>query len=298
MTGRATDREIWFAIFSTRGVGSATTKKIARKLDDAGISPRELHGLTSDQLVSSLSVSHSIAQAISENVYGNMTIPSSVEDGLLVLGDEFYPNTRFMNAQPPLPIVLWAQGDLHILDSGFRALAVAGSRDASEEVVEITREVGRLAVKRKWLVVSGLAAGVDSAAHQAAVDCGGSTIGVMASGIRVPDHVWKHQEHDSVCVVSQFSPREVWSGPRAMQRNSTIAGLSDRVFIAAAGDSGGSWEMGKLCLKEHKQLFVLERPQEESPGNSLLIREGAIPITADSLENIFEDVPEARETLF
>jgi predicted Rossmann fold nucleotide-binding protein DprA/Smf involved in DNA uptake len=110
----------------------------------------------------------------------------------------------------------------------------------------------------------------------------------MASGIDNLRDAWQFAEHDSVCLVSQFFPSEPWSGPRAMQRNSTIAALSDRVFIAAARDSGGSWEMGRLCLKEEKRLFVLDRQDEGSSGTQKLIAAGATPVSEDNLDLIFE----------
>jgi len=104
---------------------------------------------------------------------------------------------------------------------------------------------------------------------------------------------------DDVCIVSEFPPDAPWSGPRAMQRNSTIAALSDTVVVIAAGESGGSWEMGQLCLKKGKRLFVLETSDDAAPGNRKLIRAGAEPVTHDDLAAALRHTPpEIQATLF
>ena len=77
-----------------------------------------------------------------------------------------------------------------------------------------------------------------------------------------------------------------------MQRNSVIAALSDRVVIAAAGKSGGSWEMAQLCLKKKKSLYVMNFSEDIAPGNQALIKAGGIPLDADELEKCWSDEPE------
>jgi predicted Rossmann fold nucleotide-binding protein DprA/Smf involved in DNA uptake len=82
-----------------------------------------------------------------------------------------------------------------------------------------------------------------------------------------------------------------------MQRNSTIAGLADRVLVAAAGTSGGSWEMAQLCLKRKKSLFVLDLDPETAPGNQKLIQMGATPVDLSEPEVVLTE-DQAPLTLF
>jgi predicted Rossmann fold nucleotide-binding protein DprA/Smf involved in DNA uptake len=82
-----------------------------------------------------------------------------------------------------------------------------------------------------------------------------------------------------------------------MQRNSTIAALSDRVVVMAAGKSGGSWEMAQLCLKRKKPLFVLDVEPDVSEGNQMLIRAGAIPFCKDNLEVCWQSEVECEPQL-
>ena len=142
-------------------------------------------------------------------------------------------------------------------------------------------------VEKNWVIVSGLAIGVDSAAHQGAIDHGGATVGVLASGILNIGEIWKPSDFENVCFVSEFYPKTNWTGQQAMQRNGTIASLSDRVFIAASGESGGSWEMGQLCLKRNKPLFVLDLTEDEAPGNRRLIKAGGVSVSPNDLEEVF-----------
>jgi DNA processing protein len=151
-------------------------------------------------------------------------------------------------------------------------------------------DIARIASRQGWMVVSGLAQGVDSAAHQGALIGGTGTIGALASGIANMSRSWIPDDTESMCIVSQFSPQEPWSGPRAMQRNATIAGLADRVLVAAAGTSGGSWEMAQLCLKRRKPLFVLDLDSDLAPGNQILIRAGATPVDPTGPESVLSEL--------
>ena len=79
----------------------------------------------------------------------------------------------------------------------------------------------------------------------------------------------------------------------------TIAAPSDKVVVIAAGESGGSWEMGQLCLKKEKSLFVLELTPDVASGNRRLIRAGAQPFAPDDFANVLHHVPpETQATLF
>lgn len=112
----------------------------------------------------------------------------------------------------------------------------------------------------------------------------------LASGILNTSRSWTPEDPNDVCVVSQFSLTDPWSDPRAMQRNSTIAALADRVLVAAAGTSGGSWEMAQLCLKRQKPLFVLDLATDAAAGNQKLIKAGATPVDPIDPSSLLEEL--------
>lgn len=294
----ADERQIWFNIASTAGLGPAAAQKVARYLDDHRIAPSALVDLDADAIQRGAGLSASLAAALHEQLHDLLELPHG-PDGveLLVPGDDHFPNARLLNANPPLPPVLWAAADTSLLTHSGLALAIAGSRETSEEILELVEDVARDASRRGWMVVSGLAQGVDSAAHRGALAGRAGTIGVLASGIANTSRSWMPDDSDAVCVVSQFTPREPWSGPRAMQRNSTIAALADRVLVAAAGTTGGSWEMAQLCLKRHKPLFVFDLDTDAAAGNQKLIKAGAIAVDPADPEPLLSEL-QGPMTLF
>ena len=275
----------------TSGLGPAAAQKLVASLSAAGTSVEALVGLTGEEIRDLTGLSESLSFALAHELSSGEQFRD--DEALLTPDHADYPAHRLLSAVPPLPVVLWAVGRRSLLSDGDPALGVAGSRNTDEGLLEVAHAIGSRAAVEGWLIVSGLAAGVDSAAHQGVLDRGGSTIGVLANGIAAKGRHWQPESLDDACIVSQFEPAEPWSGPRAMQRNSTIAALSDRVVIVASGDSGGSWEMGQLCLKRGKPLFVLDVDTAAANGNQRLIAAGATPVPIDDFDLLFD--PEQSE---
>lgn len=283
----------------TSGLGPAKAQQVAQRLATSGHDIIELDefltGDHDDEVAELTGLPHRLIFSLLQNLRED-AFNEQFDDRLLLPGDERYPNSRLLDATPPLPVAIWAVGRTSMLDDGNPAIAVAGSRSADDELLEVTHRLGSAAARAGWKVVSGLAAGVDSAAHQGAIDAGGDTIGVMASGLNNGGRHWQPDSLDDACVVSEFPPEAPWSGPRAMQRNATIAGLCDRVVIVAAGESGGSWEMGQLCLKKRKPLYVLDVPSDSASGNRKLIRAGATPLSQEELDRVFNRPQSSTQT--
>jgi DNA processing protein len=282
-------RTWWYNISATAGLGPAAAQKIARHLRATGNSIADLRRYDRAS-VEQIGLSASVAAALQRQLAAPIA-PPDASDGLelLVPGDAGYPNLRFIDANPPLPVVLWASGNTELLNFPGPSLAVAGSRDADDGILEWVEALAVDAGRAGWLVVSGLAKGVDSAAHRGALAGPVGTVGVLASGLSAGSTVTLDRDWAKTCSVSEFSPEDSWSGRRAMQRNSTIAALSDRVVIAAAGTTGGTWEMGQMCLKRKKPLFVFDLDHALAPGNCRLIRAGAIPLATDGLSVCLSD---------
>ena len=279
------ERTAWYNVSLTDGLGPAAAQKLARCLDDQRRSVVHLLELDTEQLQVEFSLSERLAAELGQQLSRPLVLPD-VPDlcSLLLPGDEHYPNSILTSANPPIPPVLWASGQTTLVDFNGPRIGIAGSRDAAKGIRELVYELAKNASRKGWLVVSGLAQWIDSAAHDGAIVGGTGTVGVLASGISNTSKSWTPSFDDEICLVSQFNPTDPWSGPRAMQRNSTIASLSDRVLVAAAGTSGGSWEMAQLCLKRKKPLFVLDLETDQAAGNQRLIKAGAIPVAAENLE--------------
>ena len=279
-------RKCWWVVYLTSGLGPAKAQQVAQRLATSGRDILELDdfltGDHDDEVAELTGLPHRLVFSLLQNLRED-GFRERLDERLLLPEDDQYPNSRLLDANPPLPVALWAVGRRSMLDDGRPAIAVAGSRSADEHLLNVAYRLGSEAARAGWKLVSGMAAGVDSAGHQGALDAGGDTIGVMASGLDNGGRHWQPDSLDDVCIVSEFPPECPWSGPRAMQRNATIAALSDAVAVIAAGETGGSWEMAHLCLKKGKPLFVLDVSSDTAPGNQKLIRGGATPISEDDL---------------
>jgi DNA processing protein len=296
---KSSDQQIWFNIAATDGLGPAAGQKIARYLASHQLPVDALLDHTIEQL-KSIGLTVGVAHALHQQLQDLVTLPDQLSEiELATPGEDHYPNARLESADPPLPLVMWSTADTGLLRASSPTIAIAGSRETTEDFLELVYDFATHASRQGWLIVSGLAAGVDSAGHQGGLDGGTGTIGVLASGITNTSRNWTADTADGICYVSQFAPTDPWSGPRAMQRNSTIAALADRVFVAVADTTGGSWEMAQLCLKRKKQLFVLDVPSDIAPGNQKLIRSGATPLDpANTKAAIAAPPPPSPLTLF
>jgi len=273
------ERTCWYNLSATDGLGPVGAQKIAHVLDEKQASVLMLVGLDASGLAGEFGLSERLAYAVEQQLLAPISLPD-VPEGveLVVPGDEHFPNRRFLTAVPPIPPVLWCGGERSLLAFAGSSLGIAGSRETSEDVLELVYHLASEASRSGWLVVSGLAQGVDSEGHRGGINGRTGTVGVLASGIVNSSRSWQPDDLDQLCVVSQFAPSDPWTGPRAMQRNGVIAALSDRVVVAAAGMSGGSYEMAQLCLKRKKPVYVFDLPPDVAEGNQRLIRDGAIPL--------------------
>ncbi len=164
------------------------------------------------------------------------------------------------------------------------AVGFSGSRNASPAVLQLVQSLASALASNGITIVSGNAKGVDACAHQSAADAGAATVAVLAEGLDSFAPSWAMNDDGGWLAVSQFADGSAWQSHHAMSRNETIAALSDVVVVAAAGDSGGSLAMGRLCLKTGHHVAVPEIDDAEAPGNRLLLEEGAIALPFDDVE--------------
>ena len=109
------------------------------------------------------------------------------------------------------PVELWALGDADLLDlAPHRFVSIVGTREASDYGLRVAKALARAFVEAGAVVVSGLARGIDSAAHEAALDAGGKTVAVLGTGVDVPYPVGNRRLHARIArdglVVSENEP--------------------------------------------------------------------------------------------
>jgi len=228
---------------------------------------------------------------------------------ILVKGRDGYPERLLKTLKDEAPLLLFARGNIKLLAE--KAVGFCGSRKASQKGLAVAGECSRELAKRHINVISGYAHGVDLAAHSAALEAGGVTTFVLAEGIlhfKLKSDVKNLLTADNHVVISEYMPRLPWLARNAMQRNTTICGLSNAVVIIESGLKGGTFEAGKTALSLRRPLFVAEfaQPAESAEGNDYFLREGARFLRkkngAAYLEELFQavekdaaDVPQRYE---
>jgi len=209
---------------------------------------------------------------------------------VLTWEDEAYP-TRLLSIYDPPP-VLYLKGELIPQDEW--AVAVVGTRSATVYGKEATREIAGGLVRNGITVVSGLAQGIDSQAHRAALEAGGRTIAVLGSGIDIvyPPRNRKLAERivEQGALLTEFPLGTPPEGSNFPPRNRIISGLCLGVVVVEAGERSGSLITADYALSQGRDVFAVPGNifRKKSVGTNKLIREGAIPVL--SIQDILEEL--------
>ncbi len=296
----------WLRLLETPGVGRET----ARRLLTAFGSPQAVFEASHASLRSLLGpvLAQALAQApdhwarLAQDSWTWLTASADTPHGLLVLGDDDYPQMLLQTADPPL--LLYLNGRRELL--GNVALAVVGSRNPSPQGRENAVAFARHLSQSGFCVVSGLALGIDGAAHLGALDGAGSTVAVVGTGLDMTypkSHTALAQRiaRDGLLV----SECALGAPPLAQhfpQRNRLIAGMTAGTLVVEATLQSGSLITARLAAECGREVFAIpgsiHAPQ--SRGCHQLIQQGAKLVTTaqDILDELRPDQrPDVQATL-
>ncbi|MBW8483010.1 DNA-processing protein DprA [Actinomadura parmotrematis] len=173
---------------------------------------------------------------------------------LTVLDGEYPARLRGVHQAPP---VLFALGSVSPHD---RAVSVVGSRQASERGLGIAAGIARGLVEREVTVMAGLALGIDTAAHRAALDAGGRTVAVIGTGINKVYPAANRDLHGEIAerglLLSQFWPDAPPQKHTFLMRNATMSGYGLATVVVEAGEHSGARAQARLAV-EHGRPVVL-----------------------------------------
>ncbi|WP_421847273.1 DNA-processing protein DprA [Novosphingobium sp.] len=205
-----------------------------------------------------------------------------------------YPRLLAALETPP-PVLTW-RGDLALLGQG--AVALVGARNASAGACRLARDYGAALAARGYAVVSGLARGIDAAAHRgalAAMGHGGGTIGVIASGIDVtypPDHLALQEEVATRgLLLAEMPPGTEPLARHFPFRNRIIAGLAAGTVVVEAAPRSGSLITARLAAEAGREVMAVPGSplDSRSRGCNELIRDGAVLVqSADDITELLE----------
>jgi DNA processing protein len=218
----------------------------------------------------------------------NLQLQRAASLGILPLGldDDRYPPLLRAIVDPP--VVLWTRGDtVHLARP---SIALVGSRAATPHGLEMARRLAADLASAGFVIVSGLARGVDSAAHAAALAAGGATVAVLGGGV---DRVYpaEHAElarniQAAGAVVSEFPPGCPPLQHHFPLRNRIISGLVHAVIVVEAPERSGALITAAAAAEQGRDVLVVPGPVAggRNRGGHILIRDGAKLVeTADDV---------------
>ncbi len=212
---------------------------------------------------------------------------------LLAFDDDDYPPP--LAAIPDPPALLYLRGTLPCQNS----LAIVGARHASDPGLRLTRELASDLARHDIEIVSGLARGVDTAAHLGALDVEGQTIAVLGCGI---DRIYPQENAalakrvcESGAIISEYPPGTAPLAGHFPARNRIISGLCRGVLIVEAAQESGSLITADFALEQGREVFAVPGAiySPTSQGVNRLLKEGASLVTeaSDILSQLWPAMP-------
>ena len=211
---------------------------------------------------------------------------------VLAFSDPRYPK-QLKNIHAPPPVIT-VMGDVSVLSS--KMIAIVGSREASINNKRFAQMLTKSLGEHGWQVVSGMAIGIDSAAHRSAVEHNFKTVAVLGSGIDVIYPKSNEDLYNNIiakggAVVSEFSFGERVRQDNFPRRNRIISGLSRAIIVMEAGQKSGSLITAKFALEQNREVFAVPGSPFDrfSVGTNKLLKDGATLLTSvdDILNNMY-----------
>ncbi|MBV1775724.1 DNA-processing protein DprA [Burkholderiaceae bacterium DAT-1] len=285
----AADAESWLRLALIPGIGSQTLIRLLQQFGSPeaalGASRSSLSGLLNSKQLNAF-----FAGCESDLLARHLSWLAQPDNHLLTLADTAYPQQLLDIADPPA--LLFAKGRVDLLSA--RQIAVVGSRHATPQGVANAEAFAEELAKRGLTITSGLAAGIDSAAHRGGLAGDGKTVAVVGTGLDIVYPAGNlqlaHQIAAHGVLVSEFplgTPGRMGNFPR---RNRIISGLSVGVLVVEATLGSGSLITARQAAEQGREVFAIpgsiHAPQ--SRGCHALIREGAKLV--ERADDITEDL--------
>jgi len=283
------DREYSIALNMIEGLGSIRMTKLLSYFNNAeNIFKADESKL---QSISSIGkeISHRIKAFNIKDLREELELCKKENIRIVSIFDRDYP--ELLKSIPDAPMVLYIKGKLDCL-LGLN-IAVIGSRKASSYGLLTAERISRQLASLGVTIVSGMARGIDSAAHRGALDAGGRTAAVLGSGllnIYPPENTsFAKKISNNGVLISEFPLRRAPLRENFPRRNRIVSGLSKGVVVVEAAKRSGALITADLALDQGRDVFAIpgEVDSPTSYGTNYLIKQGAKLV--DSAEDILEE---------
>jgi len=281
----------WLGLKAVAGIGNVTFRRLLERFD----APRTALEASADELGSVRGVTPAVVAAIRGGGWQRFAEeecrrlgPSGARLVTFTMAD--YPKALFEIPDPP-PF-LYVRGQLGPCQP---AVAIVGSRRATSYGLQTTARLAEELGRHGVTVISGMARGVDTAAHKGALLAGGSTAGVLGCGI---DRIYPPENRklfDEMtakgCLISEFPLGTQPLAENFPRRNRIISGLSRGVLVVEAAENSGSLITAQYALEHGRDVYAVPGNISfaTSRGSNRLIKQGAKLV--DCVEDILEELP-------
>jgi len=284
------DLTYWIALKSIEGVGNLGFKNLV----DALGNPRNVF----DASIQTLKVIPGIGEKTAAHIKDfqqwqdadkSLEVTERLQANIVTYRDPLYPH-NLLNIYD-FPVFLYVRGDLREEDTN---IAVVGSRMATTYGKFSTERLCRELALKGITIVSGLARGIDSAAHRGALAGKGRTIAVLGCGLDVvyPSENEKlfNEIAENGAVITEFPPGTPPSAPNFPSRNRIISGISLGVVVVEAGEKSGSLITARIALDQGREVFAVPGNIDSagSRGTHQLIKQGAKLI--ENVDDILDEI--------
>jgi DNA processing protein len=283
------EKSLWISLSRIHGLD---TQAFCQLLKVFG-SPRNIYAASFHQLKSVVTdnIASEISHGVNEDALAESIRWLSLENNFLVtLADPYYPKSLLEITDPP-PI-LYAKGKLALLNQP--SIAIVGSRNSTIQGERNATAFAEGLCSFGLCIVSGLALGIDGAAHRGALQANGSTIAVVATGLDIvypAKHLdLAHEIAKHGLLISEFALGETSKPQNFPRRNRLISGLSLGCLVVEAGLQSGSQITARLATEQGREVFAIPGSihSPTSKGCHQLIKQGAKLV--DNLQDIIEDL--------
>ena len=270
----------WIGFTLVKGIGAVRFRRLLDHFGDA-----ELAWSANPVDLAEAGLSLTLVErlvAAREKVDLSQIWEQTLSKGIQVLTwmDEAYPQ-RLKEIEQPPP-VLYLRGEL--LPEDTWAVSIVGTRRVTPYGRQVTEEIASFLAANGITVISGLARGVDSFAHNAALKAGGRTLAVLGSGVdRIyppENRALAEQIFERGAVLSDYAPGTSPESSNFPPRNRIISGLSLAVVVVEAGETSGALITAEFAAEQGREVFAVPgnilAPQ--SKGTNKLIQQGALPL--------------------
>jgi DNA processing protein len=295
----------WIRLMDTDGVGPQTARELLTRFGlpseifDAGFSA--LQKCVPEKIA--YAICAPVSEALQERIDRTLAWTDHADNHVLTLADNHYPRALLNTTDPPP--VLYAKGDISLLTRP--SVAIVGSRNATTQGMQNAERFAQVLSAAGLTVISGLALGIDAAAHRGALlhtrdtRDGGSTVAVTGTGLELVyparHRELAHQIAEAGCLLSEYplgTPAIASNFPR---RNRIISGLAMGVLVVEAAAQSGSLITARSALEQGREVFAIPGSIHSplSKGCHMLLRQGAKLV--ESAQDILEELRWNRDNL-